>query len=81
MLKRSLKNKWQMANAINDPKTGKLDVSNHKIKEISLNYCKDTLANNLPEIEFEKEIELKKVDIENMMKKKERKLYCDKRDI
>ena len=49
MLKRSLKNKWQMANAINDPKTGKLDVSNHKIKEISLNYCKDTLANNLPE--------------------------------
>ena len=45
-------------------------MSSHKIREISLTYCKDTLANNIPKKEYEKEIELKKSYIENMMKEK-----------
>jgi glutamate synthase domain-containing protein 2 len=34
------------ATAIVDPETGKMVVSKHKIKEVTLKYCKDTLENN-----------------------------------
>ena len=48
------------ATAIVDPKTGKLVVSKHEIKEVTLKYCKDTLENNEVEEEFEEEITNKK---------------------
>ena len=44
----------QNATAIPDPKTGKLIVSRNKIKEVSLEYCKNTLANHDPHADYEK---------------------------
>ena len=51
-------------NAILDPTTGKLVVSNHNIKAVSLKYCKDTLANNKPHPNYQEEIFMKKKEVE-----------------
>ena len=54
-------NKKEMkVNAIIDPKTGKLVLSKQKIKEVTLDYCKATLAKNQPEKEYADQIESKK---------------------
>ena len=50
------------ATAIINPKTGKLAVTRADIKEVTLNYCKETLANNIPEKGFEEKI-LEKKDV------------------
>ena len=54
------------AHAIADPATGHVVVSAEEIKRVSLEYCKKVLTNNVPDKEFEKEIELK----ENMHKER-----------
>ena len=46
------------ANAIINPKTGKLEVENKQIKNISLQYCIETLENNKPAEGFEDYIDL-----------------------
>ena len=48
------------ATAIINPKTGKLAVTKADIKEVTINYCKETLTNNVPEKEFEEKIKEKK---------------------
>ena len=42
-----------------NPKTKKLAVTKKEIKQVSLEYCMDTLANNKPEEGFEEGIERK----------------------
>ena len=41
------------ASAIINPVTEKLVVSKNKIKEVTLNYCKETLTNNIPDEAYE----------------------------
>ena len=53
-------NKMQ-ANAIINPKSGKLEVAKERIKEVTLQHCIDMLENNKAEDEFEKEIEKRKL--------------------
>ena len=48
------------ASAIINPNTGKLAVSKREIKEISLQYCKETFAYNKPEMEYEAFIDEKR---------------------
>ena len=55
------------ASAILNPITGKLVVSKKEIKDVSLKYCKDTLANNAPEKNYEKCIEDKKAQVKHLM--------------
>ena len=47
------------AQAMKDPETGELVVSNSKIKEVTLKYCLNTLKNNEPEEEVKELIQLK----------------------
>ena len=47
------------AQAIKDPDTGELVVSNSKINEVTLKYCLNTLKNNDPEEDVKELIELK----------------------
>ena len=47
------------AQAIKDPDTGELIVSNSKINEVTLKYCLNTLKNNDPEEDVKELIELK----------------------
>ena len=49
----------QEAQAIKDPSTGELVVSNSEIKKGTLEYCHKTLKNNEPEDEVRESIELK----------------------
>ena len=49
----------QESQAIKDPETGDLVVSNVKIKEVTLKYCLNTLKNNDPEEEGKELIQLK----------------------
>ena len=44
------------ASAIVNPKIGKLTVSKNEIKKGTLEYCMETLANNKPEVGFEKKL-------------------------
>ena len=53
----------QNATAILDPKTGNFIVSRNKIKEVSLEYCKNTPANHEPHADYEKEINAKKNEV------------------
>ena len=55
------------ATAIVDPKNGKLVVSKNNIKSVSLDYCKATLANNVPNKEYSEEIIFKKVEVQKKM--------------
>ena len=57
----------QNATAILDPKTGNFIVSRNKIKEVSLEYCKNTLANHEPHADYEKEINAKKNEVRNKL--------------
>ena len=41
------------ATAVVDPKNGKLAVSKHQIRTVTLQYCKETLANNKPSKGYE----------------------------
>ena len=50
----------QEAQAIKDPETGELVVSSSKIKEVTLNYCLNTLKNNEPEEHVKELVKLKK---------------------
>ena len=47
------------AQAMKDPETGELVMSNSKIKEVTLKYCLNTLKNNEPEEEVKELIQLK----------------------
>ena len=47
------------AQAVKDPLTGKLAVSNKEIQEVSLNYCKSVLMNNEPRDEYKREVMMK----------------------
>ena len=49
----------QEVQAIRDPETGELVVSNTKIKEVTLKYCLNTLKNNEPEEDMKELIKLK----------------------
>ena len=60
----------QEATAILNPTTGKLAVSKKEIKEVSLKYCIETLANNKPEEGFEEEINRKKKLVQDLLKLK-----------
>ena len=57
--------------AIKDPKSGKLAASKEQVKEITLNYCTDTLANNKPTSEYENSLKLKSYMLEKKL------LECD----
>ena len=57
--------------AIIDPKNGKLAASKDHIKRVTLNYCKETLANNKPTTAYEEIMKNKK----DMLDKK--LLECD----
>ena len=46
-------------NAILNPATGSLAISKAEIKEVSVKYCKKTLANNEPEENFKEDMVLK----------------------
>ena len=60
----------QEATAILNPTTCKLAVSKKEIKEVSLKYCIETLANNKPEEGFEEEIDRKKKLVQDLLKLK-----------
>ena len=51
------------ATAITNPLDGKLVVSRESIKRITLQYCTDTLGNNIPESEFQSAIENKQTQV------------------
>ena len=55
------------ATAIKDPTTNKLIIKRKKIKEVTLNYCQRTLANNVPEAEFKQKVDEKKEDMKNKL--------------
>ena len=57
--------------AICDPKTNKIVVNKNKIKQVTLEYCMNTLANNKPEQRFEEEIRKKKERVKELMTKKD----------
>ena len=52
--------KNMLPNAIRNPDTGKLEVRKKRIKEVTLKYCIDLLANNIPEEQFKDALEKKK---------------------
>ena len=54
------KNKNIVPRAITNPKSGKKEVNRNDIKEVTLKYCMETLANNHPDKEYEEEINNKK---------------------
>ena len=56
--------------AVINPKTGKLMVSRKDIKEVTLNYCIDTLANNEPEESAKKHIDNKRKFLKVFLKLK-----------
>ena len=45
--------------AIVDPVSGKLVTSKARIKEVSLEYCRNTLTNNVPSKGYEDDIQAK----------------------
>lgn len=53
--------------AIINPRTGKLALTKKEIKQVTLNYCKETLLNNKPEKGFENDIEKKKKEAKNIL--------------
>ena len=53
--------------AIVNPKTNKLAVTKKEIKQVSLTYCMETLANNKPEKGFEEGIERKKELVKDLL--------------
>ena len=55
------------ATAIIDPMSGKLITSKQKIKEVSLQYCKDTLTNYEPLSEYKEIIRKKKEEMKNIL--------------
>ena len=55
------------ATAIMNPKTNKLVVSKEQIKAVTLNYCKETLANNEPSKGFEKIMKAKRYTLEKKL--------------
>ena len=57
----------QIATVSLDPKTGKLIVSRNKIKEVSLEYYKNTLPSHEPHAEYAKEINAKKNEVEKKL--------------
>ena len=57
--------------AIINPRTGKLAVSKDEIKSVSLQYCKDTLANNDPAEGFKEEIDKKIKLVKELMEMKD----------
>ena len=58
-----------IATAIRNPETKKLVVSNKEIKDVTLKYCMETLANNTPDKEFERKIEDKKKTVKDILDK------------
>ena len=65
------KNTTTQATAIINPKTNKLAVSKEEIKSATLEYCKETLANNKPDDAFKDEITKKKVMVKDFLNLKE----------
>ena len=55
------------ANAIVNPKTGKIVCSQDEIKKVSLEYCKNTLESNKPEKEYEKLLQSKDDQVKREM--------------
>ena len=53
--------------AITDPETNKLVLNANKIKQVTLNYCMDTLTNKEPEDTFRKEIDNKKEKVKHIL--------------
>ena len=62
-----LKKNGPETSAITNPDTGKLAVTTKEIKETVLKYCKETLANNPPEVGFEEKIEEKRKVVQNFL--------------
>ena len=57
--------------AILDPNSGELIVSKQKIKDVSLQYCKDTLSNHAPESDYKEEIRVKKDSFQKFLSESE----------
>ena len=55
------------ATAIINPKTGKLALTKSEIKKVTLQYTKETLANNNVKEEVAEEIERNKCEVEKLM--------------
>ena len=66
------------ATAIIDPVTGKLVVSKHRIKQVSLAYCKATLANNQPDKEFREEILSKLIKVQTKLSDNKEEFHINK---
>ena len=77
--KRVLGNKKSnmVPSAVINPKSGKLEVSSNKIKEVSLQYCIDTLSNNKPTEGFEEYFEEKKKKVRKILNMKEGSFCMD----
>ena len=58
------------ATAVINPVTNELVVSRKEIKQVTLQYCKDTLANNKPTPEYEKVIHAKEEQVKDKLSKK-----------
>ena len=56
-------------NAILNPENNKLVVSKNEIKAVTLKYCKDTLENNQPHPKYQKEINMKRKNVEDKLSK------------
>ena len=72
----------QEAQAIVNPETNELVVSNSEIKEVTLRYCLKTLENNKPEEQVKEQIEYKEEvhRLRMMDKSKDRELEITEED-
>ena len=67
------------ATAIVDPKDGKLIVSRAEVKNVTLKYCKETLANNKPTKDFEEFILSKQKKVAYKMQEKQGNFRTEQR--
>ena len=62
---------YMEAQAVKDPRTGELVVSDEEIKKAVLTHCTDILHNNEPGVKYAKEIEIKETLHDIRMKSQE----------
>ena len=67
-----------MATAIRNPVTNKLAVTQQEVKELTLNYCMETLKNNEPDDEFKEEMDAQNKVVAEFMKNKEGEFEASK---
>ena len=72
------KNTNIVSRAIRNPKNGKMVVNKNEVKDVTLKYCIDTLANNQTHKDYENEAMKKEVFVEEFMKEKSGKFEASK---